>query len=293
MVIALLALGLVMILGGIAAVVQGFPYVRLESGLAMVIGGTTAASAGAVILGLAAIVLRMKRLESAIIAARFTVQGAPFDQQLASVAPLGSDNPVAPAIPVGAGLGGASVGDVFARNLAEADTPPIPDIEPEDRIGTRMASAAEPWLPQTQIEAEPPSSEPEEPTPAAEALDTARPERESGPEVSLRPSLDPDAPLAPAAIESGAAPAQGVITEPKAEQAASEQAEAEPAKADQPADSPLEVIGTYSSGGNTYAMFADGTIEAETPRGRFNFNSLEELKDFVDSGGEHETRGAA
>lgn len=293
MVIALLALGLVMILGGIAAVVQGFPYVRLESGVAMVIGGTTAASAGAVILGLATIVLRMKRLESAIIAAGFTVQGAPFDQHLASVAPVGSDNPVAQAVPVGAGLGGASVGDVFARNLAEADTPPIPDIEPEDRIGTRMASVAEPWLPQTQIEAEPPSPGPEEPTPAAEALDTAKPERESEPEVSLRPSLDPDAPLASAAIESGAGPAQAEIAEPKAEQAASEQAEAEPAKPDQPADSPLEVIGTYSSGGNTYVMFADGTIEAETPRGRFNFNSLEELKDFVDSGGEHETRGAA
>ena len=40
-------------------------------------------------------------------------------------------------------------------------------------------------------------------------------------------------------------------------------------------------------------MFEDGSIEAETPQGRFTFASLDELKAFVDGGGEVGTRGAA
>jgi hypothetical protein len=46
------------------------------------------------------------------------------------------------------------------------------------------------------------------------------------------------------------------------------------------------VIGTYSSGGNSYVMFSDGSIEAETPDGFHRFHSLDELKDFIASGGE-------
>jgi hypothetical protein len=69
----------------------------------------------------------------------------------------------------------------------------------------------------------------------------------------------------------------------------------EPPPAPEPvtlADKP-DVVGTYKSGGNTYVMYANGSIEAETPRGRFTFGSLDELKDFVRAGGESDTRGAA
>ena len=46
------------------------------------------------------------------------------------------------------------------------------------------------------------------------------------------------------------------------------------------------VVGTYNSGGNSYVMFSDGSIEAETPEGVFRFNSLDELKEFIAAGGE-------
>jgi hypothetical protein len=46
------------------------------------------------------------------------------------------------------------------------------------------------------------------------------------------------------------------------------------------------VVGTYDSGGNHYVMFSDGSIEADTPNGVFRFGSLDELKDFIASGGE-------
>jgi hypothetical protein len=33
-------------------------------------------------------------------------------------------------------------------------------------------------------------------------------------------------------------------------------------------------------------MYGDGSIEADTPTGRYHFKSLDELKDFIASGGE-------
>ena len=46
------------------------------------------------------------------------------------------------------------------------------------------------------------------------------------------------------------------------------------------------IVGTYNSGGNFYIMYSDGSIEAETPAGKFRFNSLDELKDFIAAGGD-------
>jgi hypothetical protein len=44
------------------------------------------------------------------------------------------------------------------------------------------------------------------------------------------------------------------------------------------------VIGRYTSGNTTYVMFADGSIEAETPTGVLRFASLAELKVYVEGG---------
>jgi hypothetical protein len=44
------------------------------------------------------------------------------------------------------------------------------------------------------------------------------------------------------------------------------------------------VIGRYTSGTTTYIMFADGSIEAETPTGILHFASLAELKVYVEGG---------
>ncbi len=66
----------------------------------------------------------------------------------------------------------------------------------------------------------------------------------------------------------------------------------EPAPAVEPTPPVVEeppepsVVGTYSSGGNFYIMYSDGSIEAETPAGKFRFNSLDELKDFIARGGD-------
>lgn len=52
------------------------------------------------------------------------------------------------------------------------------------------------------------------------------------------------------------------------------------------------IIGTYNSGGNSYVMYSDGSIEADTPSGQYTFQSLDELKEFIAAGGEQPARGA-
>ena len=63
---------------------------------------------------------------------------------------------------------------------------------------------------------------------------------------------------------------------------------APPANRSRPSAEPSgpAVVGTYNSGGNAYVMYADGSIEADTPTGRYRFKSLDELKDFIAAGGE-------
>ena len=100
---------------------------------------------------------------------------------------------------------------------------------------------------------DPPKSEGAEPA----GLIASEDDLFAAPEPSTRPNLDPEPEPAPAKAET------------------------------------RTVVGRYASGGNTYVMFENGSIEAETPQGRFTFASLDELKAFVDGGGESGTRGAA
>jgi hypothetical protein len=46
------------------------------------------------------------------------------------------------------------------------------------------------------------------------------------------------------------------------------------------------IVGTYRSNGTVYVMYADGSIEADTPEGLFRFGSLEELKAHIASNAE-------
>jgi hypothetical protein len=62
------------------------------------------------------------------------------------------------------------------------------------------------------------------------------------------------------------------------------QRSAEPTSRGAPADSNPAVIGRYTSGNTTYVMYADGSIEAETPTGILRFASLADLKVYVEGG---------
>jgi len=43
------------------------------------------------------------------------------------------------------------------------------------------------------------------------------------------------------------------------------------------------IVGSYESGGTSYVMYADGSIDAQSERGAFRFNSMAELKAFLDA----------
>lgn len=204
-----------------------------------------------------------------------------------------------------AGLAGLSIGALRpgARGAEPVFEDPAPPAEPQP-------SAAEPLLPDLLPEAAPPRAsdddlfrmpepahEPERATsfpepepvtlPVAEERDEARiaaPTPAAEP-IGLRSFLDDPAP----------APVAETPPEPETVTPAPQEIAAEETKAQEPeASAPEErhAVGSYASGANTYVMFSDGSIEADTPRGRFTFASLDELKTFVNAGGE-EARGAA
>ncbi|BAU92230.1 hypothetical protein MPPM_3625 [Methylorubrum populi] len=326
MVVALLALSSVMILGGIAAVVQGFPYVRLESGLAMVIGGSTAASAGVVLLGLTAIVYRLLKLHRAVsdlravslqpdAPAALPTGTVPWETATPEAPVFAAPEVVPPQRPSLAGIGAAGAGAAGLAGLSlgalrpggRGSEPvfedPAPSAEPQP-------SAAEPLLPDLLPETAPsrasdddlfrtpepahePAPMPADPEPVTPAISVVEPRGEervaeqtpTAEPIGLRSFLDepPPAPAPEPSPEPDAAePALEGQQEPE-----SQEAEPERATADE-----RHAVGSYASGANTYVMFSDGSIEADTPRGRFTFGSLDELKNFVNAGGE-EARGAA
>lgn len=216
-----------MVVAGLASLVQGMPYVRLEVGWTMVIAGTVAASGGALLAGVAAVLGRLGRLERTLRERPALAGGAPA---------------VAPAI--------------VAAPRAPLDPPPLPaGTSPvADGATPRVNLDFRPTL-DASGSADPPPV-PVGPGPEAPAAEMPR-----GPDLPAFADLPPVA-------EGGASAKAG----------------------------PASVIGTYSSGGNGYVMFSDGSIEAETPRGRYRFGSLDELKAFIAAGGEDgpgEPAGAA
>lgn len=326
MVVALLALSSVMILGGVAAVVQGFPYVRLESGLAMVIGGSTAASAGVVLLGLTAIVYRLRRLHHAVESLREASPQPSIPAAVpAGVVPWEASAPEAPAFTApevspperpslagmglagagAAGLAGLSIGALRpgARGAEPVFEDPAPPAEPQP-------SAAEPLLPDLLPEAAPPRAsdddlfrmpepahEPERATSFPEPEPVTLPIAEERDEVRIAAPTPAAEPIGLRSFLDDPAPAPAAETPPEAVTPAPQEIAAEETRAQEPepeANAPEErhAVGSYASGANTYVMFSDGSIEADTPRGRFTFASLDELKTFVNAGGE-EARGAA
>jgi hypothetical protein len=62
-------------------------------------------------------------------------------------------------------------------------------------------------------------------------------------------------------------------------------AEAAPAPADLALSRPAEpvVMGRYEAKDASYVMFSDGSIEANTKSGVFRFNSMSELKAFIEA----------
>jgi hypothetical protein len=201
--VALYLLALGMVAGGVASAYFGSDIIVLERGWSMVISGAVAASAGAVLAGIAAAVGRLKRIEREF----------------------------------------ARLGDRLARAELPAP-PPLAGVAESAAEIKDLEIAPEPVLAGRH---------------AADRLRADNGARAQQHEAAL-------------VAADGGLPAMAEPPAPAAE---------EPARpgADQ-------VVGKYESGGNAYTMYADGSIEADTPAGRFRFRSLDELKEFIANGGD-------
>lgn len=182
-----------------------------------------------------------------------------------------------------------AVPDFLARPRPEPPPAhPLPHIEEPDPaepapLDVRV-EALEPSVPRAVPEPAPTSAS--EPSDEAESHPClAEPEIGPGlaiplvPEVIHSERLDARAGAHASAIVPGSATGQG-------------KGPGSPATAVEPDTGPAE-IGRYASGGNSYVMFSDGTIEAETPTGHYRFTSLDELKQFIASGGEKQAPALA
>ncbi|MCJ2011333.1 hypothetical protein [Methylobacterium sp. J-076] len=263
MIPALFALAAAMLIAGVTAVVEGFPYVRLESGMAMVYGGSVVGSSGILLFGLAVVATWLKRIETAL-------RDGPF--------PLADDGPRVAQEVREPGIDGLNDGPASSGMGSDR-----PRIEPSLVLPpslVREREAAEPELPlpgltapaahranEASLEATPDAAKADAATAADDLFVPPRPGA-----VQPEPTPGADAVTGETALRSSLDTAPEAAAAPKSERT---------------------VVGRYSSGGNTYMMFDDGAIEADTPNGRFTFASLDELKAFVDGGGEAGTRGAA
>jgi hypothetical protein len=318
MIVALTVLALLMLIGGVAAMVQGIPFVRLEVGWTMVIAGTVGASGGAVLLGIAAAVARLARIERAL-------------TERVPAARRGAEQTFADPAPDEVGTAPARAGrsePVLAPVLPPIAFPPVVPPAPEPRpaeptgfngglalaAGTAVAAAglAASELRLTRAEDQDPPAEPQDAVRQEVGRQEFNQQESAGQETSLHEPLlhapahhelpppaeeprsnagrmhdaaPPPPPPAPPAPEPAPPMPEAVAEAPRPE---------EPPYEEPPLEEPpgKTVIGTYDSGGNTYTMYADGTIDADTPAGRFHFASIEELKAFRGAGGEGSARGA-
>lgn len=309
MIIALLALAFAMIVGGLLSAFFGWDIVLIERGWTMVIAGSITAASGALLLGVTAVVSKLAHIQSELSRLQLSL-----DEEAAVEAPVGPTG-----MSMAALSGGLLAGTMSGRDDARApdeqkDLPlfdekaPEPVIEniPEEPAPSRHSEPFMPFPPRTSSDL-PASQEDEAPevkVPDFLLGDRLRETYENSRDADVDESLYAEEAEKPAVevrveeerlavldevnepiIVSEPEPESESAKEPVEEVAASE----EPSKPEEPepeAPRSATIIGTYNSGENTYVMFSDGSIEAQTPGGIFHFQSLDELKAFIASGGE-------
>ncbi|WP_445501863.1 hypothetical protein [Microvirga sp. G4-2] len=314
MIIALLALAFAMILGGLVAAFFGWDIVLIERGWVMVIAGSFSAACGALLLGITAAVSRLTRIQAELARLRIGI-----DEEIQEQAPSSSTG-VSMAALAGGLLGGKLLdrGEDTDRDKSQADLPlfaesdkPEPAAEAREYRDEDEIPKVEPFPlfpPRESMEsAGDRAEEPEIKVPdfllAERRKETYTESRSSDADTSLfadeprleepeeqQNAFDRDGSLEPRPEPVSARETEKTEREPEPVLADEEAASTgEPAREEEAAKEPRSgatVVGTYNSGDNTYVMFSDGSIEAQTPSGVFHFQSLDELKAFIASGGE-------
>ncbi len=313
MIIALMALAFAMIVGGLLAAFFGWDIVLIERGWTMVIAGSFTAASGALLLGITAVASKLAQIQSEI--ARLQLS---LDEEAAVEAPVGPTG-----MSMAALSGGLLAGKMFGRDEdkepaqqdEQKDLPLFDDEKPETVEVAKYPEEPVPSQPREPFMPFPPRTSPDVAAEEEEASEVKVPDfllgdrlretyvesRSSEAEIDLyadeaekapdeKPGEISDVEEREEIVVSTAEPAAAI--EPEREPETVQEAEVAEESASEPEEEPsaeprsATIIGTYNSGDNTYVMFSDGSIEAQTPSGIFHFQSLDELKAFIASGGE-------
>lgn len=288
MVAALYAIAAAMIVGGSYIANVGYDIILVERGWSQVIAGSVLFTGGLLLLGIATIVWRLGKINSALLMLR-AVPGAPLIADVPLV-----EQPVAQVTPP---TKASSQSENSSSFTGHKDS-----FEPEQDTMSAFALEEARLERLAQEEAK------------AEELAAAEPsysfEDEIAREVAARnavtePSSDPvvmDIEITETNIVASDQWEAAARSEPIEEvKIADEQntqvtllldeseqevlPEAEFAQEVLPEAEPeipsVTVIGSYDSGGNKYVMYSDGSIDAHLPGGLHRFASLDELKQFI------------
>jgi len=308
MIIALLALAFAMIVGGLFAAFFGWDIVLVERGWTMVIAGSITAASGTLLLGIAAVVSKLVKIEKRLSQLQGRSNG---EALLGRVKAL--KEPSLAALSGGVVAGQAAAEADEEREHADDKQATLPLFEGEDRLETAggdvkpAAWPEEPQVPEPVVPFPPRTVSPQVPLRDEDEPDMKVPDfllagrerdedeeprvvdgadlyhresdvGESEPATHDRDERDETQEPAAEAVPELEPEAE---REPEIEENVEEEREAAP-----DASQPPVVVGTYNSGDNKYVMFSDGSIEAQTPSGVFRFQSLDELKAFIAAGGE-------
>jgi hypothetical protein len=258
----MLTLSLLLMAGGATSLLLGFDIVVTDRGMAMVLSGVTALSAGVLGVGIA-LLIRIAERMAADLAAR--PAGAEPARRFRPRVPLAEESasgvPAAPAVVAAAAAGGAALAAARAADPAEPELPLPPPREPPTVADFEKA------LHRALLE-EPPAAT-LEPSPAPPEPVTAWP-APAGPEPVPAPAAVPDPAAEDAALFAEEAP-------PPVAPAAGEAMEPPAAPPVAPAPPSPAVIGRYSAGGRDFVTYADGSIEiaGDNP---LRFASVDDLR---------------
>ncbi|UVF18285.1 hypothetical protein HPT29_017440 [Microvirga terrae] len=323
MIIALLALALAMIVGGLLTAFFGWDIVLVERGWTMVIAGSVMAASGALLLGITAAVSKLAKIEARLSQLRGGVGEAALQS-----APKGSGD-LSLATLSGGLVAGAATAEADEDKRPDEAQPTLPLFEEEGageeakdevRVAAwpdepRATEPVVPFPPRTSPTPVPmPDRDEDEPDLKVPDFLLADRDRDTDEEPRVVDGADlyqrdrnqrdlDERVLEPRDLDEPVEPKEPVVEPVVADDDAEpdrEHAEAaDAAREDEPDDEaasdeprPPVVVGTYNSGDNKYVMFSDGSIEAQTPSGVFRFKSLDELKEFIAAGGEGNSSSA-
>ncbi len=248
MIVLLYCVAVLLVLGGGAAALFGADTIRNESGAAWLQAGAVCAASGVLLMALAAILAELRRIRRSLADMAIEVQDLPTAAAPPPPPPPPYGAPVAIAAGAGAVLGGAALAAAMAAQPAGTATSEPPAEAQDDlrELGDPDDHIASAGLP------DPTPGIPEQAggAPALdEPIDRDEPIDLDDPELANPdPDLFDD-------LAAGAGP-----------------------------DSTPHLVRTYASGGNTYLMYSDGSIEAEMDDGRHRFPSMAALRHFVETG---------